>query len=55
MSTVEPESIRDLIADCDSIPPALTSANARPGPRAALPWSVDERCLAQVEDLDAYV
>ncbi|MFC5287646.1 hypothetical protein ACFPM7_11350 [Actinokineospora guangxiensis] len=55
MSTVEPETIGDLIADCDSIPSTLTSANALPGPRAAAPWSVDETCLAQVADLEAYV
>ena len=50
MSTVEPESIGDLIADCADIPPALTSAHDLPGPRAAAPWSVDEKCVAQVEE-----
>ena len=55
MSTLEPESIGQLIADCADIPSALTAAADLPDPRAAAPWSVDESCAAQVEGIDAYV
>lgn len=55
MSTLEPESIGDLIADCADIPPALTVSAALAGPRAAEAWTVDEKCVAQVADFDAYV
>ncbi|MGX7826935.1 hypothetical protein ACTG9Q_17755 [Actinokineospora sp. 24-640] len=55
MSTLEPESIGDLIADCADIPSDLLAAADLPGPRAAATWSVDEKCVAQVADLDAYV
>ncbi|WP_037368046.1 hypothetical protein [Amycolatopsis orientalis] len=56
----EPETIGDLIADCAHLPselqPERPSGQARlPRPRAALPWTVDDACHAQVADLDAYV
>ncbi|MGW5052449.1 hypothetical protein [Actinokineospora sp. NPDC004072] len=55
MSTLEPENIDELIADCAAIPARLTAAGAaRPaGPHT--PWSVDERCFAQVAELQPYI
>ncbi|WP_205215365.1 hypothetical protein [Amycolatopsis albispora] len=57
MSTLtEPETIGELIADCADLPAELhTQASAPATPKAAPSWTVDERCHAQVADLDAYV
>lgn len=54
-NSLEPESLGELIADCAGIPSSLQAENL-PLPReAAPPWKVDDNCLAQVADLDAYV
>jgi hypothetical protein len=51
----EASSLSELIEDCADIPRTLrSSAPALPIPRNAVSWDVDECCLAQVEDLDAY-
>jgi hypothetical protein len=52
---LEPESIGELIADCAGIPSSLQAENLPLPRQIAPPWTVDERCLAQVADLDAYV
>jgi hypothetical protein len=53
--TREPESISELIADCAGIPSSLQAENLPLPHEIAPPWTVDERCLAQVADLDGYV
>ena len=56
MTTTEPESFAELIADCADIPDALrTGDHDLPGPRDAAPWEVDEACFAQVSGLEEYV
>ncbi|WP_169732957.1 hypothetical protein [Haloechinothrix halophila] len=56
MSTVkEPETWQQLIADCADIPRTLNPHPAVILPRAAPQWEVDEKCEAQVADLDEYV
>lgn len=52
---LEPESIGELIADCADIPASLQAENLPLPRQIAPPWTVDERCHAQVADLDAYV
>ncbi|MBE1573223.1 hypothetical protein H4W30_000252 [Amycolatopsis roodepoortensis] len=52
---LEPESIGELIADCAGIPASLQAENLPLPRQIAPPWTVDERCHAQVADLDAYV
>lgn len=52
---LEPESIGELIADCAGIPSSLQAENLPLPRQSAPPWTVDDRCLAQVADLDAYV
>jgi len=56
VSTVkDPETWQQLIEDCADIPrPSDASPSVVP-PRAAPRWEVDERCEAQVADLDEYV
>jgi hypothetical protein len=53
------ETMGELIDDCAAIPPILRSRppvdSPFPVPYAALPWTVDERCQAQVAGLDEYV
>ncbi|MBP2186288.1 hypothetical protein [Amycolatopsis magusensis] len=57
MSTLtEPETIGELIADCADLPAELHACASTPAtPKAAPHWTVDERCHAQVAELDAYV
>lgn len=50
------EEIAELIADCSEIPRALrTGHHALPLPRTAAPWTVNDTCLAAVDELDEYV
>jgi hypothetical protein len=52
----EPDTLDELIADCAEIPDALCTCHLRDLPEpAARPWQVDEACLAQVRDFDAFV
>jgi hypothetical protein len=56
-TATEPETLGELIADCEEIPQSL-QAEIRirmSRPAAALPWAVDEVCHAQVAELDYYV
>ena len=56
MSTPDAEEIGELIEDCSAIPPALRSGRGElPLPRSAAPWTVNESCLAAVQELDEYV
>ena len=56
MTTPEPESYAELIADCADIPAALRSGeHDLPGPRVATPWEVDDEAYAQVRELEEYV
>ncbi|WP_165777730.1 hypothetical protein [Amycolatopsis antarctica] len=55
-TTIEAETIDELIADCADIPSSLRVETDVPRPvLVALPWSVDDACHAQVADLDLYV
>ncbi|WP_194240128.1 hypothetical protein [Amycolatopsis sp. YIM 10] len=55
-TTTEPETIGELIADCADLPEQLHACASTPAaPKAAPRWTVDERCHAQVAELDAYV
>ncbi|GGM53993.1 hypothetical protein GCM10012275_26410 [Longimycelium tulufanense] len=55
MGTPEPSSLAELIADCAELPDGLRpTAPAVPEPRSAAPWRVDDRCAAQVADLEEY-
>ncbi|MBN6041795.1 hypothetical protein [Amycolatopsis sp. 195334CR] len=55
-TTTEPETIGELIADCADLPEQLHAcASAPAAPKAAASWTVDERCHAQVAELDVYV
>ncbi|WP_176439824.1 hypothetical protein [Haloechinothrix alba] len=51
----EPETMHELIADCAELPNALTPTSAVPPPPRAPTWDVDDRCCAQIADLDEYV
>jgi hypothetical protein len=56
VTTPEPESFAELIADCADIPAVLrTNEHSLPGPRAATPWEVDDATFAQVSNLEEYV
>jgi hypothetical protein len=56
VTTPEPESFAELIADCADIPAMLrTNEHSLPGPRAATPWEVDDATFAQVSNLEEYV
>ena len=56
MSTPEPESYAELIADCAAIPAAITSsARDLPDLREAAPWEVGEAAFAQVSNLEEFV
>ncbi|HEX6356532.1 hypothetical protein [Actinophytocola sp.] len=56
MTTPEPESYAELIADCADIPAAITtSGRDLPDPREPAPWEVDEATFAQVSSLEEYV
>lgn len=56
MSTVtDPENMQQLISDCQDIPHSLDAHPALVLPRSAPRWEVDEKCQAQVADLDEYV
>ena len=56
MSTPDAEEIGELIEDCSAIPPALRSGHGDlPLPRSAPAWTVNESCLAAVQELDEYV
>ncbi|GGS40676.1 MULTISPECIES: hypothetical protein [Actinokineospora] len=55
MSTLEPENIGELIADCAAIPAALTEAGVAEAAGPHAPWAVDERCAAQVEGMESYI
>jgi hypothetical protein len=49
-------TMTELIEDCAQIPTAVTHPeHPLPVPRAAAAWHVDEACMRQVEDLDAFV
>ncbi|MQA09444.1 MAG: hypothetical protein GEU98_13005 [Pseudonocardiaceae bacterium] len=50
-----PERMSELIADCSDIPDSLCAESAVPLARSAEPWTVNEVCLAQVDDLEAYI
>ena len=55
MTTREPESYAELIADCADIPASLmTCEHTLPGPRVATPWEVDDITFAQVSSLEEY-
>jgi hypothetical protein len=56
VTTPEPESFAQLIADCADIPQALRDGGpALPGQREPAPWEVDEATFAQVSSLEEYV
>ncbi|MFL6126641.1 hypothetical protein [Actinophytocola sp.] len=56
MTTPEPESYAQLIADCADIPTTLMTCEPDlPGPRAVTPWEVDDVTFAQVSSLEDYV
>lgn len=56
VSTVtDPENMQQLISDCQDIPHSLDAHPALVLPRSAPRWEVDEKCQAQVADLDEYV
>jgi hypothetical protein len=56
VTTPEPESFAELIADCAAIPTELRASEQNlPGPRAATPWEVDDATFAQVSSLEEYV
>ncbi|MFI7674383.1 hypothetical protein [Actinophytocola sp. NPDC049390] len=56
MSTPEPESFAELIADCADIPHALRDGGTTlPGQREPVLWEVDEATFAQVSSLEEYV
>jgi hypothetical protein len=54
-TATEPETLGELIADCEEIPQSLQAEIRMSRPAAALPWAVDEVCHAQVAELDYYV
>ncbi len=55
VTTTDPESFAELIADCADIPDALrVGDHDLPGPRDAARWEVDEACFAQVSGLEEY-
>ncbi|HEX7658295.1 MAG TPA: hypothetical protein VF444_02355 [Pseudonocardiaceae bacterium] len=55
-TATDAESIGELIDDCAEIPRAVcTSQTLLPLPMAAAPWTVNDTCVQQVEDLDDYV
>ncbi|WP_020671465.1 hypothetical protein [Amycolatopsis nigrescens] len=55
-TTMEPETLGELIADCALIPDSLrTEPQAAPGVPAPRPWQVDDACHAQVADAEAYI
>lgn len=47
--------MQELICDCADIPHSLDPHPALLLPRAAPHWEVNEKCCAQVDDLDEYV
>jgi hypothetical protein len=57
VTTSDAENLAELIEDCGELPTNLRTADrgssAIPVPRPAA-WSVNERCLAAVAELDAY-
>jgi hypothetical protein len=53
--STEPETMGELIADCDEIPRSLQAEILASRPPAAQPWAVDEACHAQVAELDFYI
>jgi hypothetical protein len=56
VTTPEPESFAQLIADCADIPQALRDGGAAlPGQREPAPWEVDEATFAQVSSLEEFV
>jgi hypothetical protein len=56
VTTHEPESFAELIADCAAIPQALRDGGpALPGQREPAPWEVDEATFDQVNGLEEYV
>jgi hypothetical protein len=56
VTTTEPESFDELIADCDAIPQALREGGPTlPGQREPAPWEVDEATFDQVNGLEEYV
>jgi hypothetical protein len=56
VTTSEPESYAELIADCADIPQALREGGpALPGQREPAPWEVDEATFDQVNGAEEYV
>jgi hypothetical protein len=56
VNSLEPDSLDELIADCADIPDSLCTCHQLVLPQGpAARWEVNEACLAQVNDLDAYV
>jgi hypothetical protein len=56
VTTSEAESFDELIDDCADIPRAVCSSQTLlPLPLNAAPWTVSDRCLSQVNDIDDYV
>ena len=56
LSSVDVESMDELVEDCGAIPAALrTSTPLLPLPRLAAAWTVSDACVAAVTDLDEYV
>jgi hypothetical protein len=53
---IEPESMDELIADCAHIPLSLrATSGASLAEPAAVTWTVNDACHAQVAALDEYV
>ncbi|MBB5959874.1 hypothetical protein FHS29_006496 [Saccharothrix tamanrassetensis] len=58
MRNTEADTLDELIDDCTAMPAELRpTAGELPEMRAASPspWQVTDACVAQVDDLDAYV
>ncbi|MGH3862602.1 hypothetical protein [Actinokineospora sp.] len=55
MSTPDPDTMDELIADCAAIPSSLMADPAVIPRSRAAHWSVDEKTAAQVAELDEYV
>jgi hypothetical protein len=56
VTTPDADTLADLIADCAHLPTSLWPTEPQlPLPRLAPVWHVDDRCLAQVLDMDEFV
>lgn len=55
MTTPDPDSLADLIADCADIPAGIrTARESIPMPHRAAGWAVTDACLDQVREIEDY-